>query len=201
MVEKTEVDFFQDIPFSCPGISERIVNIFPQSKYILTVREDVKKWVESVKNFWHPFFNDNKFTLARVAIGTTGFAFLTSSVGTPASVKISFNKASYAPGETGYIRITPLDPAGKALPAAAFEIPRAAYGQISDDNKYIAYTPITSWDAEWRNYRGGQAMPIWIVDLKTKETKPLTTGNYYINSVAHTDEKNENIYFAKSGDS
>ena len=62
LVEKTEVDFFQDIPFSCPGISERIVNIFPQSKYILTVREDVKKWVESVKNFWHPFFNDNKFT-------------------------------------------------------------------------------------------------------------------------------------------
>ncbi|MHB0754201.1 S41 family peptidase [Polaribacter sp. M15] len=50
----------------------------------------------------------------------------------------------------------------------AFDIPRAAFGEISADNKYIAYTPITSWDAEWRNYRGGQAMPIWIVDLKTK---------------------------------
>lgn len=51
----------------------------------------------------------------------------------------------------------------------AFDIPRAAYGEISEDNTYIAYTPITSWDAEWRNYRGGQAMPIWIVDLETKE--------------------------------
>jgi len=50
----------------------------------------------------------------------------------------------------------------------AFEVPRGAYGKISEDNKYIAYTPITSWDVEWRNYRGGQAMPIWILNLKTK---------------------------------
>lgn len=49
----------------------------------------------------------------------------------------------------------------KALP-----IPRAAYGELSPDGNYIAYTPITSWDPEWRNYRGGQAMPIWIVNLK-----------------------------------
>lgn len=49
------------------------------------------------------------------------------------------------------------------------DIPRAAYGEISSDGKHIAYTPITSWDPEWRNYRGGQAMPIWIVDLKTKD--------------------------------
>lgn len=51
----------------------------------------------------------------------------------------------------------------------ALEIPRAAYGEISADGQKIAYVPITSWDPEWRNYRGGQAMPIWIVDLKTKE--------------------------------
>ncbi|MFP2996986.1 PDZ domain-containing protein [Spongiivirga sp. MCCC 1A20706] len=52
------------------------------------------------------------------------------------------------------------------------DIPRASYGELSDDGSHLAYTPITSWDAEWRNYRGGQAMPIWIVDMKTKE---LTT--------------------------
>ncbi|WP_431162803.1 S41 family peptidase [Flagellimonas beolgyonensis] len=49
----------------------------------------------------------------------------------------------------------------------AMAIPRGAYGSISADGSHIAYTPITSWDPEWRNYRGGQAMPIWIVDLKT----------------------------------
>ncbi|NER17968.1 S41 family peptidase [Spongiivirga citrea] len=51
----------------------------------------------------------------------------------------------------------------------SLDIPRAAYGEISPNGSHIAYTPITSWDAEWRNYRGGQAMPIWIVDMKTKE--------------------------------
>ncbi len=50
----------------------------------------------------------------------------------------------------------------------AMDITRAAYGEISADGKHIAYTPITGWDPEWRNYRGGQAMPIWVVDLKTK---------------------------------
>lgn len=48
-------------------------------------------------------------------------------------------------------------------------IPRIAYGEISPDGKYAAYTPITSWDPEWRNYRGGQAMPIWILNLETNE--------------------------------
>lgn len=61
LIEKTEVDFFQDIPFSCPGVSERIINIFPQSKYVLTVRESVDKWVNSVKNFWKPYFKNNEF--------------------------------------------------------------------------------------------------------------------------------------------
>lgn len=50
-------------------------------------------------------------------------------------------------------------------------IGRAAYGDISADGKMIAYTPITSWDPEWRNYRGGQAQPIWIVDLESLDLK------------------------------
>jgi tricorn protease len=48
----------------------------------------------------------------------------------------------------------------------SLDIPRAVAGEISDDGKYIAYQQIGFWDAEWRNYRGGQAKPIWIVDLK-----------------------------------
>jgi tricorn protease len=56
----------------------------------------------------------------------------------------------------------------------SMELTRAAYGEISPDGKYVAYTPITSWDPEWRNYRGGQAMPIWIVDLKTKALQTTT---------------------------
>ncbi len=47
-------------------------------------------------------------------------------------------------------------------------IPQASFGEISDDGNFVAYTPITSWDPEWRNYRGGQAQPIWIINLKDK---------------------------------
>jgi len=45
-------------------------------------------------------------------------------------------------------------------------IPQASFGEISEDGQYAAYQPITFWDPEWRNYRGGQAQPIWIVNLK-----------------------------------
>lgn len=53
----------------------------------------------------------------------------------------------------------------------ALPIPRAVAGEISEDGKYIAYQQIGFWDPEWRNYRGGQAKPIWIVDLKTFSLK------------------------------
>ena len=45
-------------------------------------------------------------------------------------------------------------------------IPRAVNGEISPDGRHIAYQQISFWDPEWRNHRGGQAKPIWIVDLK-----------------------------------
>jgi tricorn protease len=47
----------------------------------------------------------------------------------------------------------------------ALPIPRAVNGAISASGKHIAYQQIAFWDPEWRNYRGGQAKPIWIVDL------------------------------------
>jgi hypothetical protein len=53
-----------------------------------------------------------------LATATSNEVTVTSSASVPASVKLSFNKASYAPGEVGYILITPLDAAGKALPSA-----------------------------------------------------------------------------------
>ncbi len=51
----------------------------------------------------------------------------------------------------------------------AVEVPRAAWGEFSSDGSHLAYIPITFWDPEWRNYRGGQAMPIWIVNMNTME--------------------------------
>lgn len=67
----------------------------------------------------------------------------------------------------------------------AIDIPRAAFGEISPDGKHIAYTPITFWDPEWRNYRGGQAMPIWIVNMETKDliTTPQPTKERHLDPV------------------
>lgn len=53
----------------------------------------------------------------------------------------------------------------------ALATPQAAYGEISENGKYLAYSPITYWDIEWRNYRGGQAQPIWIEDIQTHKVK------------------------------
>lgn len=50
--------------------------------------------------------------------------------------------------------------------AQKLNIPQAYAGEISPDGSMAAYQPIGFWDPEWRNYRGGQAQPIWIVDLK-----------------------------------
>ncbi len=46
-------------------------------------------------------------------------------------------------------------------------MPRAYQGKYSPDGKRFAYRLASSWDEEWRNYRGGQNRPIWILDLQT----------------------------------
>jgi tricorn protease len=54
----------------------------------------------------------------------------------------------------------------------ALPIPRGASGRLSPTGGHMAYQVPTYWDPEWRNYRGGQAMPIWIVSMEDHE---LTT--------------------------
>ncbi len=80
----------------------------------------------------------------------------------------------------------------------AVDIPRAAYGEISPDGKHVAYTPITSWDAEWRNYRGGQAMPIWIVNMRSKKLirTPQKDQERHLDPVWH----NGSVYYLSERD-
>jgi tricorn protease len=47
----------------------------------------------------------------------------------------------------------------------ALDIPRGVTGSLAPDGRHIAYTFPSFWDPEWRNYRGGQAQPVWIVSL------------------------------------
>ena len=80
----------------------------------------------------------------------------------------------------------------------ALPVPRAAYGEMSTDGKHLAYVPITGWDAEWRNYRGGQAMPIWIVNLETGDLirTPQPTKERHLDPVWH----NGSVYFLSEQD-
>ncbi len=64
-------------------------------------------------------------------------------------------------------------------------IPRAQTGQLSSDGKYIAYQEVGFIDPEWRNYRAGQAKPIWIVDLEDYSliTTPQPDGERHMSPV------------------
>jgi hypothetical protein len=66
------------------------------------------------------------------ATATSNEVSVTSSAAAAASVKIAFNKATYAPGEIGLIVITPLDAAGKGLPASTITSALASGGITSN---------------------------------------------------------------------
>lgn len=77
-------------------------------------------------------------------------------------------------------------------------MPQAYAGEVSPDGQMAAYQTIGFWDPEWRNYRGGQAQPIWIVDLKTLslKTTPQTDRERHTDPVWH---KNV-VYFLSERD-
>ena len=56
-------------------------------------------------------------------------------------------------------------------------IPFGYAGSLSEDGNTMAYQPYSFWDPEWRNYRGGQAQPIWMFNMKTQETTKTVQGD------------------------
>ena len=70
----------------------------------------------------------------------------------------------------------------------AMPMPRAYRGNFSPDGKQFAYEVLAPMDKEWRNYRGGQVRPIWVLDLQSyalttlpwkdsKDSDPVWVGN------------------------
>lgn len=53
-------DFFQDLPFSAPGTYRILDEAFPQSRFILTLRESAQEWYESLTNFHRGVFGHGK---------------------------------------------------------------------------------------------------------------------------------------------
>lgn len=69
----------------------------------------------------------------------------------------------------------------------ALPVPRAVAGDMSPDGRHMAYQEVGFWDPEWRNYRAGQAKPIWIMDLESHEltTTLQTDGERHMNPIWH----------------
>ena len=57
-------------------------------------------------------------------------------------------------------------PPSGGLPAP-LALPQAHRGGLSADGAYVAYQEMGYWDPEWRNYRGGQALPVSVVSTAT----------------------------------
>lgn len=59
----------------------------------------------------------------------------------------------------------------------AMVVPFGFVGSLSPDGKTMAFQPYSFWDPEWRNYRGGQAQPIWLFNMTTHETVKTVQGD------------------------
>lgn len=79
----------------------------------------------------------------------------------------------------------------------ALPMPRAFRGDISPDGKSIAYEFVLPWDEEWRNYRGGQNRPIWLMNLSDLSVKKLPWQNSHDVQPVWSNNK---IYFLSDRD-
>ena len=55
----SQCDAYQDVPSSIPSFYKRLDNIFPDSKFILTIRDNPEIWYESLTNFHTKIFSSN----------------------------------------------------------------------------------------------------------------------------------------------
>jgi len=65
-----------------------------------------------------------------------------------------------------------IDPDAGGLPERV-SVPRAYFGTLHGDGQRLAYELVDPWDPEWRNYRGGQAQPIRLLDLETMDLEKV----------------------------
>jgi hypothetical protein len=97
------------------------------------------------------FIARNKSTVALSTVASTASSAITVSTNSPATVKLSFDKATYAPNEKATITVQLLDSAGKSVPANTFANTFAtggitstmAFGNGSDTLTNVSVTTTT----------------------------------------------------------
>ncbi|MHC5004881.1 MAG: S41 family peptidase, partial [Planctomycetota bacterium] len=70
-------------------------------------------------------------------------------------------------------------------------VPRITEGKLDVTGRRLAYQPIAHNDVEWRNYRGGQNRPVWVLDMETYDLTKLPwdgtrdTGPVWLNGMIY----------------
>ena len=57
---------------------------------------------------------------------------------------------------------------------AQLPVPYGTNGAVSEDGKWLAYTPHSRDTRTWKRYRGGMASDVWLYNLETNEAKQVT---------------------------
>ena len=77
---------------------------------------------------------------------------------------------------SNYARLYTFNIEGAGLPVEV-PLPMAKRGWFSPDGQYIAYEPLSQWQADWKRYRGGQTQPIWIARLSDSTIEKIPREN------------------------
>jgi len=93
---------------------------------------------------------------------------------TPDGKQVLF--ASARNSTSNYARLFTVGLEGGGMPAEV-PLPVASYGAFSGDGAAIAYEPISQWQPDWKRYKGGQTMPIWIARLADSSIEKLPREN------------------------
>ncbi|MFC2164840.1 PDZ domain-containing protein [Acidobacteriota bacterium] len=76
-------------------------------------------------------------------------------------------------------------------------MPHVNFGMFSPDGRRFAYQMIALNDVEWRNYRGGQVRPIWVIDMNDFSLEKLPWEN---SNDVHPVWLDQKIYFLSDRD-
>ncbi|MCA1764455.1 MAG: sulfotransferase [Cryomorphaceae bacterium] len=67
--------FFQDLPFSIPGMAKNLLKQYPDASYILTKRSSAEAWYNSLVDFHKKLFGENKRIPTKADLIKAGYRY------------------------------------------------------------------------------------------------------------------------------
>jgi tricorn protease len=141
---------------------------------------EARRLVTGQLDNWRPIFSPDGATIAFTGTydGNTDVYTVPAAGGEP-------TRLTYSPGSDAAVGWTPdgtrvlfnsMRETARDLPRLftvsrqggapeALPLPSGADASYSPDGTHLAYVPHFRWQPGWKQYRGGQATPIWIADL------------------------------------